>query len=70
MSAVDLFLDCVQVPRGVHSAIGPFGKFWRSRPLVFSFEPRCQGERESQKFTRVLCVLAASGDGVRPGKVV
>ena len=22
----------------------PFGKYWRSRPLVFSFDPRCQGE--------------------------
>lgn len=27
----------------------PFGKYWRSRPLVFSFEPRCQGLRGSQK---------------------
>jgi hypothetical protein len=21
----------------------PFGKYWRKRPLVFSFVPRCQG---------------------------
>src|SRR5215216_7671514 len=27
----------------------PFGKYWRSRPLVFSFEPRCQGLWGSQK---------------------
>ena len=27
----------------------PFGKYWRSRPLVFSFVPRCQGECGSQK---------------------
>ena len=22
----------------------PLGKYWRSRPLVFSFEPRCHGD--------------------------
>src|SRR5450759_5311215 len=27
----------------------PFGKYWRSRPLVFSFVPRCHGLRGSQK---------------------
>src|SRR5450432_3793784 len=27
----------------------PFGKYWRSRPLVFSLVPRCQGLRGSQK---------------------
>src|SRR5919106_3239036 len=27
----------------------PFGKYWRSNPLVFSFEPRCQGAWGSQK---------------------
>ncbi len=27
----------------------PFGKYWRSRPLVFSLVPRCQGECGSQK---------------------
>ena len=27
----------------------PFGRYWRSSPLVFSFEPRCQGEWGSQK---------------------
>jgi len=26
-----------------------FGKYWRSSPLVFSFEPRCHGECGSQK---------------------
>jgi hypothetical protein len=26
----------------------PFGKYWRSRPLVFSFVPRCHGLRGSQ----------------------
>ncbi len=25
------------------------GRYWRSSPLVFSFEPRCHGERGSQK---------------------
>ena len=32
------------VDRSVH-----FGKYWRSRPLVFSLVPRCQGLRGSQK---------------------
>ena len=27
----------------------PFGMYWRSSPLVFSFDPRCQGEWGSQK---------------------
>src|SRR4051812_11555804 len=27
----------------------PFGKYWRSSPLVFSFVPRCQGLCGSQK---------------------
>ena len=27
----------------------PLGRYCRSRPLVFSFEPRCQGLRGSQK---------------------
>jgi transposase InsO family protein len=27
----------------------PLGKYWRSRPLVFSFVPRCHGLRGSQK---------------------
>jgi hypothetical protein len=30
----------------------PLGKYWRSRPLVFSFEPRCQGEAGSQSSIR------------------
>jgi proline iminopeptidase len=27
----------------------PLGRYWRSRPLMFSFEPRCQGACGSQK---------------------
>jgi integrase len=27
----------------------PLGRYWRSSPLVFSFEPRCQGECGLQK---------------------
>ena len=27
----------------------PFGKYWRSSPLVFSLLPRCQGLWGSQK---------------------
>ena len=29
----------------------PLGKYWRSRPLVVSFVPRCQGECGSAKET-------------------
>src|SRR5918997_37646 len=29
----------------------PFGKYWRSRPFVFAFVPRCHGEGGSQKQT-------------------
>ena len=29
----------------------PLGKYWRSRPLVFSFEPRCQGACGSLRAT-------------------
>lgn len=31
----------------------PFGKYWRSRPFVFSFVPRCQGLRGSAKNTGI-----------------
>jgi putative transposase len=27
----------------------PLGKYWRSKPLVFSLLPRCHGLRGSQK---------------------
>jgi hypothetical protein len=29
----------------------PFGKYWRNKPLVFSFVPRCQGLFGSAKYT-------------------
>jgi len=29
----------------------PLGRYWRSRPSVFSLDPRCQGECGSQKWT-------------------
>ena len=29
----------------------PFGKYWRSSPLVFSLVPRCHGLCGSQKYT-------------------
>src|SRR5680860_751661 len=29
----------------------PLGKYWRSSPLVFSFDPRCHGLAGSQKYT-------------------
>src|SRR4051812_5232756 len=32
----------------------PLGKYCRSRPLVFSLEPRCQGLCGSQKYTAML----------------
>ena len=33
----------------------PLGKYWRSRPLVFSLVPRCHGLRGSQKNTCSQC---------------
>src|ERR1019366_8125830 len=45
----------------------PFGKYCRSKPLVFSFVPRCQGLCGSQKYTftfvatvKVLCLAISS----------
>ena len=32
----------------------PLGNYWRMSPLVFSFEPRCQGECGSQKYTEIV----------------
>src|SRR5260370_35755007 len=32
----------------------PFGKYCLSRPLVFSFDPRCHGLCGSQKYTSIL----------------
>src|SRR5665213_2305688 len=32
----------------------PLGKYCRSKPLVFSLEPRCQGLCGSQKYTAIL----------------
>src|SRR4051794_28631970 len=45
----------------------PFGKYCRNSPSVFSFVPRCHGERGSQKYTRkpvsirsrACCVISA-----------
>lgn len=37
----------------------PRGSYWRSSRLVFSFEPRCQGERGSQKYTSMSVAIAS-----------
>ena len=46
----------------------PLGKCWRSRPLVFSFVPRCQGLRGSAKQTGMplSIVKAACADSSLP----
>jgi hypothetical protein len=36
----------------------PFGKYWRSRPLVFSLLPRCQGLCGSQKKISMSAAIA------------
>ena len=43
MRATSLRVVWLRSPRSV-----PFGKNWRSSPLVFSFEPRCRGACGSQ----------------------
>ena len=47
--------------------VGAFGKYWRSSPLVFSFEPRCMvtpGEPFSDRATTAcrLCAQRLDGD--------
>jgi hypothetical protein len=37
--------DGVEVVLGEGGEVAAFGKYWRSSPLVFSLEPRCQGLR-------------------------
>jgi hypothetical protein len=39
----------------------PFGMNWRSKPLVFSFEPRCQGACGSQNQMSIFSRRASSG---------
>jgi hypothetical protein len=39
----------------------PFGKNWRSRPLVFSLLPRCQGACGSQNQMSIFSHRASSG---------
>ena len=41
--------DGLQLIDIVQSRSVPLGKYWRSRPLVFSFVPRCHGLCGSQK---------------------
>jgi hypothetical protein len=47
-SVVEFVGDAVEVELGEGGEV-PFGKYWRSSPLVFSLVPRCQGELGSQK---------------------
>ncbi len=46
---VELFGDVAEVPAVRMERSVPLGRYWRIRPLVFSLEPRCQGDRASQK---------------------
>src|SRR4030095_2587559 len=38
----------------------PLGRYWRSRPLVFSFDPRCQGLCGSQKYTWTFVAMVSA----------
>ena len=42
-SVVDLVFDSPQIVGVKVAMLVPFGKYWRSRPLVFSLVPRCHG---------------------------
>ena len=46
---VELARHLVEMGLRVRRQVGPSGKYWRSRRLVFSFDPRCQGLCGSQK---------------------
>ena len=46
---VELTRDGVEMGLVVHRQVRALGKYWRSRPLVFSLDPRCQGLWGSQK---------------------
>ena len=46
---VQLRCDLVEPGLADQVEVGRFGRYWRRRPFVFSFEPRCQGLRGSQK---------------------
>jgi len=48
-AGVEFVGDGVQVRLGVAGAVVSLGKYWRSRPLVFSLLPRGQGLCGSQK---------------------
>ena len=39
-AVVELAGDLVEVAGGVDGQVGALGKYWRSRPLVFSLVPR------------------------------
>jgi hypothetical protein len=47
--SVELGGDGVEVALGEGAEVAALGEYWRNRPLVFSFEPRGQGLRGSQK---------------------
>jgi hypothetical protein len=52
--------SCSDVPASALIDRFPLGKYWRSSPLVFSLEPRCQGLRGSQKYTCTLVAMVKS----------
>lgn len=44
----------------------PFGKYWRDRPFLCSFEGRCQGEWGSQQETSISASAASSAHSHLP----
>ena len=48
-AVVEFVGDGVELRLAEGAEVGALGKYWRSRPLVFSLDPRCQGAWGSQK---------------------
>jgi hypothetical protein len=47
-AAVQLRGDGIEFVLADRDEVGALGKYWRRRPFVFSFVPRCHGLRGSQ----------------------
>ena len=52
-SRIQAMGDGVQLALGIARQVRALGKYWRSRPLVFSLVPRCHGVYGSAKKIRI-----------------
>jgi hypothetical protein len=48
-AVVELVLDLQRILGAVDRQVVPLGRYWRARPLMFSLEPRYQGDPASAK---------------------